>query len=104
MKVLLKAVAYIFLLVLTFASCRKDIKQTEDPAVRSSKIDNNSHSKHTRDYSSEVATKWMDMQLRIMKTTPLPIALANSKCLRNAHECVEGGSWNEGFIETICHI
>jgi hypothetical protein len=78
MKVLLKPTAYIFLLVVSFASCRKDIKQTEDPAVRSSKIDNNSHSKHTRDYSSEVATKWMGMQLRIMQTTPLPLALANS--------------------------
>ena len=79
MKVLFKPTTYIFLLVVAFASCRKDIKQTqEDPSVASSKKDNHGHSKHTDDYSSEVAVKWMTIQLRIMQTTPLPIPPHNS--------------------------
>jgi len=79
MKVLFKPTTYIFLLVVAFASCRKDIKQNEeDPAVISSKKDNHGQSKHTDDYSSEVAIKWMRVQLRIIQTTPLPIALSNS--------------------------
>jgi hypothetical protein len=79
MRVLFKPTTYIFLLLVAFASCRKDIKQSqEDPSVISSKKNNQGHSKHTDDYSSEVALKWMVLQLRIMQTTPLAIGPLNS--------------------------
>ena len=63
-----------------FISCQKDIRTNEksEDAVASKANNKQDHGKQTKHYSSEVAIKWMRVQLRIMQTTPLPFAVQNS--------------------------
>jgi hypothetical protein len=58
-----------------FYSCQKEIK-TQQPEQNSAAINANSqhgHLKQTKEYSSEVVFKWMDMQLRLFRTNATPI-------------------------------
>ncbi len=51
------------------ASCKKDFNssEVEQQAVRSSAAKVNGHLKQTKTYSSEVALKWLDLQMQILR-------------------------------------
>src|SRR5215204_3008342 len=79
MKALLKAASkeWILLMIISifiFSSCQKQIDQPHKQDLLSAAASKNGygHLKQTNTYSSDVAIKWMNMQLRIMSTTTLP--------------------------------
>jgi hypothetical protein len=58
-------------------SCQKE---TQQPTVQKEPAEEetlaargNQHLKQTKDYSSEVVLKWMDMQLRLIRTNATPL-------------------------------
>jgi len=73
-----------FIATASLFACKKNIDQpatNKDEAVETAKSDKeHGHLKQTKNYSSEVAWKWMDMQLRLMSTaTGIPnVAFARS--------------------------
>jgi hypothetical protein len=71
----LPLLCFLFLIVL-FSSCQKDNKSNQlQQGLIASKPGNdiNGHLKQTKTYSSEVAFKWIDMQLRLFRTNATPI-------------------------------
>jgi hypothetical protein len=60
-------------------SCQKEIKQLPNQKVQEetesarNNNDRHGHLKQTKDYSSEAALKWIDMQLRLFRTNATPI-------------------------------
>lgn len=71
----LALLCFLFLIVL-FSSCQKDNKssQLQQGLIASKPVnDINGHLKQTKTYSSEVAFKWVDMQLRLFRTNATPI-------------------------------
>ena len=55
-----------------FFSCQKQIDKPVEPETQSNIANannENGHLKQTKNFSSEVVTKWMDMQLRVIRTT-----------------------------------
>ncbi|HEY6956256.1 MAG TPA: vanadium-dependent haloperoxidase [Flavisolibacter sp.] len=70
----MKAVKIVSFLVFTsslaFSSCQKELAPKGDTAqTDAAKREQMGHLKQTNTYSSEVATKWMDLQLRLMAST-----------------------------------
>ena len=63
----------VFSLGLFLSSCKKEVGNSyQSPANQSAASNYNSshgHLKQTKDYSSEVALKWMDMQLRVIRSS-----------------------------------
>jgi hypothetical protein len=58
-------------LVLIFSACQKQIDQpqVQDEVNAAAGKNEHGHLKQTKEYSSEVVFKWMDMQLRLMRTS-----------------------------------
>lgn len=59
-------------LLFIFYGCQKQIDQSinKEQIVRLAKKGIHGHRKHTKSYSSEVAIKWLNMQIRLLSTTP----------------------------------
>lgn len=74
---LIKNVSYLFVVILFFASCQKQISKTE-PQEEVSTVANNQnnrgHLQQTKTFSSDVAIRWLDMQLQLMKAAPTATA------------------------------
>ena len=72
-KWVLLAVISIFI----FSACQKETKdfpaQQESSSAQNSNSNENGHLKQTKTFSSEVAFKWIDMQLRLFRTNATPI-------------------------------
>lgn len=69
-RYLLLPVVFVF-----FFSCQKQIDKqssTEEISSAANKNNQRGHLKQTKTFSSEVVEKWMDMQLRVMRTTAMP--------------------------------
>ena len=66
-----KLFTFLFIIVtLAFSSCQKELTSKEQSAqADAAKREQMGHLKQTNTYSSEVATKWMDLQLRLMAST-----------------------------------
>ena len=60
------------LILFTSISCRKDIEEKSE-GLQSSAANTKGHLKQTNTYSSAVALKWMDMQLRLIRTNATPL-------------------------------
>jgi hypothetical protein len=76
MKKLITPVVLIFMAIALLNSCEKEMKsQQEIEKFDSSDIANKGigHLQQTKTYSSEVAFKWMDMQLHLILTNPTPL-------------------------------
>jgi hypothetical protein len=69
MKKLFTLVVIIFIATALLNSCQK----LEEIASSGNLYNNNGHLQQTKDYSSQVAFKWMDMQLRLIRTNPTPL-------------------------------
>jgi hypothetical protein len=76
MKKLVTPFAIIFMATSLFNSCKKEM----NPQGKWGEIDSNAngysnrgHLQQTKTYSSEVAFKWIDMQLRLIRTNPTPL-------------------------------
>jgi len=67
----------LFIGFLFITSCKKaDIQKADQSTEIASSANNNGkhgHLKQTKEFSSEVVTKWMDMQLRLFRTNATPI-------------------------------
>ena len=63
----------IFCVIFTFvlSACQKQLDQPQAPmeSVNQANKSGHGHLKQTKEYSSEVVFKWMDMQLRLMRTS-----------------------------------
>ena len=72
-KKILSIIAATFIMTLFISSCQKGIDRPYQPKSEERTAANNSnaygHLKQTKEYSSEVVTKWMNMQLRVIRTT-----------------------------------
>ena len=72
-KKTLSGICIAFMTILIIGSCQKQIDQPyqQQPAQSSAANQNeiHGHLKQTKEYSSEVALKWMDLQLRLIRTT-----------------------------------
>ncbi len=68
-------VALIFTAMFFFYSCEKEMESDQqlktDPSVNALK--GTGHLKQTKTFSSEVAFKWMNMQLRLVRLNPTPL-------------------------------
>jgi len=69
MKKFIAPFAIVFMAITLLNSCKK----WEDLVSPENLNPSHGHSAQTRAYSSEVAFKWMDMQLRLMRTNPTPL-------------------------------
>jgi len=69
MKKLVTPVAIIFMATTLLNSCKK----WEDIVSSENLNRSHGHLEQTKAYSSEVAFKWMDMQLRLIRTNPTPL-------------------------------
>jgi len=74
---LIKNVCFVFVFILFFASCQKQVSTPALPEEISTAA--NSQSKHghlqqTKTFSSDVASKWLGMQLQLMKAAPTAAA------------------------------
>jgi len=70
-KISLIAVAFV-VMTLFVISCQKQIDKPYQPAEENNSANPGNahgHLKQTKEYSSEVALKWIDMQLRVIRTT-----------------------------------
>ncbi len=65
--------AFALALIFSFASCKKEISTTaqEETATIAAKPGMNGHLQQTKTFSSEVVTKWLNMQLNMFRL-PLP--------------------------------
>ena len=54
--------------IFLFAACQKDLKTTNPSAELKSNSDAHGHLVQTNTYTSEVAVKWLNMQIRLMRT------------------------------------
>lgn len=65
--------AFALALIFSFASCKKEISTTaqEEAATIAAKPGMNGHLQQTKTFSSEVVTKWLNMQLEMFRL-PLP--------------------------------
>jgi hypothetical protein len=74
MKKISVQVALFFAAITLLNSCQNEFQQKWNEYDWHGNSDNNhGHLKQTKNYSSEVVFKWMDMQLRLMRTNPTPI-------------------------------
>jgi hypothetical protein len=67
-----------FTMTFFIVSCQKQIGDpaAKQPAEETSSANQNSlhgHLKQTKEFSSEVVFKWIDMQLRLMRTNPIGV-------------------------------
>lgn len=69
MKKLVTPVAIIFMAITLLNSCKK----WEDIVSSENLNRSHGHLEQTKAYSSEVAFKWMDLQLRLIRTNPTPL-------------------------------
>jgi len=71
-KILSSAVVSVAMLIF-ICSCQKQIEKPHQPRLEENSTANYSnphgHLKQTKEYSSEVVTKWINMQLRVIRTT-----------------------------------
>jgi hypothetical protein len=60
---------------IVFCSCQKEVttRQFEQNSVTTNRNSQDGHLKQTKEYSSEVVLKWIDMQLRLFRTNATPI-------------------------------
>ena len=93
---LLQWMALVVFSLLIFSSCKKNISPPEEEQQISSaaKKGQHGHLKQTKTYSSEVAIKWMDMQLELLRTT-LPAAGQGS----SRHIAYSGIALYESVVE-----
>ena len=71
-KKLFYTVAVVFIIVLFFSACQKEISQKQPSQEIAAEANSNSehgHLKQTKEYSSDVAIAWMNMQLELFRTT-----------------------------------
>jgi hypothetical protein len=54
--------------IFLFAACQKDLKTTDPPAELKSNSDAHGHLVQTNTYTSDVAVKWLNMQIRLART------------------------------------
>ena len=74
MKKLCVQVALFFMAITLLNSCQNEFQQKWNEFDLHGNTDkNHGHLKQTKNYSSEVVFKWIDMQLRLMRTNPTPI-------------------------------
>jgi hypothetical protein len=76
MKKLITPFAFIFMAATLLNSCKKEMNQQEKWGEYASNgyADRiQGHLNQTKTYSSEVAFKWIDMQLRLIRTNPTPL-------------------------------
>jgi hypothetical protein len=76
MKKFIAPVAIIFTAIALLNSCQKEMELTQQlQGIDSHGNDNLTygHLQQTKTYSSEVVFKWMDMQLRLIRTNPTPL-------------------------------
>ncbi len=76
MKKLIAPIAIILMAITLFNSCKKEMDeqlqwQVNDSQSNANKI--HGHLKQTKTFSSEVAFKWIDMQLELIRTNPTPL-------------------------------
>ena len=74
MKKISVHVALVFTAMILLYSCEKDMEsdqqlQNDDPGT----LKSTGHLKQTKTFSSEVAFKWMNMQLRLVRLNPTPL-------------------------------
>jgi hypothetical protein len=69
MKKIITQIAIVFIATALLNSCRK----LDDIAFFENASHDHGHLKQTKNYSSEVVFKWIDMQLRLSRTNPTPI-------------------------------
>lgn len=75
MKKLVTPVAIIIMATTLFTSCKKEMNsqlQWEEKDLNAN-ADDQGHLKQAKTYSSEVAFKWIDMQLELIRTNPTPL-------------------------------
>ena len=76
MKRFIALVAISFMAITAFNSCKKELtSQQENGGIdpNESSYQKRGHLQQTKTFSSEVAFKWMDMQLHLMLTNPTPL-------------------------------
>ena len=76
MKTLITPVALFFAATLFLVSCQKEMDsqlQWEGISPGANLSNGHGHLKQTKTFNSEVAFKWMDMQLRLIRTNPTPL-------------------------------
>ena len=69
---LIKHVSYVFVFILFFSSCQKQVSTPALPEEISTAANNQNkhgHLKQTKTFSSDVATRWMNMQIELMRKT-----------------------------------
>lgn len=74
---LIKNASYVFVFILFLSSCQKKISKPQEQEEISTKANNNEqrgHLQQTKTFSSDVAVKWQDMQLQLMKAAPTAAA------------------------------
>ncbi len=76
MKRIITPVALIFVAVTLLISCQKEIETPLhwEGITKEAKVsEGHGHLTQTKTFNSEVAIKWMDMQLRLIRTNPTPL-------------------------------
>ena len=69
---LVKNVSYVLAFILFFASCQKQVSEPTLPEEISTAANNkgqHGHLQQTKTFSSDVATRWMNMQIELMRKT-----------------------------------
>ena len=69
---LIKSVSFVFVFILFFSSCQKQVSTPALPEEISTAANNQSkhgHLKQTKTFSSDVAIRWMNMQIELMRRT-----------------------------------
>src|SRR6187401_2120502 len=71
-KTLIKNGSYVFIFILIFSSCQKQVSKSAQPEEISTAANNQSkhgYLKQTKSFSSDVAIRWMNMQIELMRRT-----------------------------------
>ena len=69
---LLKNVSYVFVFLLFFSSCQKQVAKPplpEEISTAANSQNKHGHLKQTKTFSSDVAIRWMNMQIELMRKT-----------------------------------
>jgi len=66
-----KWMIFTFIFIFVLSACQKQLDQPQAPieSVNQANKSGHGHLKQTKEFSSEAAFKWMDMQLRLMRTS-----------------------------------
>ena len=69
---LIKNASYVFVFILFFASCQKQVSKPalpEEISTAANSQNKHGHLKQTKTFSSDVAIRWMNMQIELMRKT-----------------------------------